>query len=237
MALLLAFDTATPHCAVALCEDDHLLAQREHTNKERPDHAERLNVWVNEIMVEAGKNLAQLQAVAVGVGPGSYTGLRIGLSAAKGLVFGLEVPLITMDTQQVMVLQLLHSGAQLNGMHLHAMVDARRMEAYVRTYGSDMQAMTDSAAVVLDDEWVKGLSAHTHHMVFGDGADKASELWQRHPHVYHIPGIRPGCTGLVHAAWSGYSRERFADVAYAVPTYVKEARAVLPARPAWAQER
>ena len=137
MALLLAFDTATPHLSVVLSEGARPLAWREDTS-EKLSHAERLNVFIGEVMEKAGRSLKDLDAIAVGTGPGSYTGLRIGLSAAKGLCYALDRPLIGMGTLEVLLAQFLEEqGEQSPDAVLMPMVDARRMEVYTRALGAD----------------------------------------------------------------------------------------------------
>lgn len=125
MALILAFDTATPHLAVVLARDGRPVAWREDAAADR-SHAERLNVYAQEVMADAGRRLEDLDAVAVGTGPGSYTGLRIGLSAAKGWCFALDKPLIGMPTLDILVAQALAEGRQPQGT-LWPMVDARQI--------------------------------------------------------------------------------------------------------------
>src|SRR5690606_13485725 len=136
VALLLSFDTATPHLSVVLGQAGRPIAFREDASTQL-SHAERLNVFIDEVMEEAGLGLRELGAVAVGTGPGSYTGLRIGLSAAKGLCFALDKPLIGMGTLEVMLAQLLaeRGEADANARYV-PMVDARRMEVYARTFGA-----------------------------------------------------------------------------------------------------
>ncbi len=223
MALIISFDTATKHCAVVLSEGHVPLAQRV-DDSDQFSHAEKLNVFIVEVMREAGKELNDLDAVAVGIGPGSYTGLRIGLSAAKGLCFALDIPLIGLGTLDVIGYELLGSDFMANANDvLHPMVDARRMEVFTKQLDHSAKANGDSRPVVLDDAWCAALEASHRHIVFGDGADKATELWSKHAHVYVVPGIRPSVLGLSALARLAYDRKEFADLAYLVPDYGKEA--------------
>ena len=228
MALILSFDTATKHCAVALAKGGRTLAYRV-DDAERFSHAEKLNVFIAEVMREAGKELKDLDAVAVGIGPGSYTGLRIGLSAAKGLCFALDIPLIGLGTLDVLSYEVLGSGfvTRTNDV-LHPMVDARRMEVFTKQLDQHGKANRDARPVVLDDAWCTALDPGKRHIVFGDGADKATELWSKHAPVLCIPAIRPSVRGLSALADLVHGRKDFADLAYLVPDYGKEANVTEP---------
>ncbi len=229
MALILSFDTATKHCAVALAEDEQLLAQRVEDG-ERFSHAEKLNVFIDEIFRKTGKEPKALDAVAVGIGPGSYTGLRIGLSAAKGLCFALDLPLIGLSTLDVLGQELLRSGfAPHTTDVLHPMIDARRMEVFTKEFHPD-GARASARPVVLDAAWCEGLDADRRHIVFGDGADKAAEFWAGVGHVLHVRGIRPSVNGLSAAANRAFKQGEFADLAYLVPDYGKEANVTQPSK-------
>lgn len=228
MALILSFDTATKHCAVVLANGHAPLAHRV-DDAERFSHAEKLNVFIEAVLNDAGKSMKDLDAVAVGIGPGSYTGLRIGLSAAKGLCFALDIPLIGLSTLDVLAHEL--SGANLlveASDMLHPMVDARRMEVFTKDL--DVAGMSWGAArpVVLDDAWCDALPTSCRHIVFGDGADKAAELWSRHARCVHMPGVRPSVIGLAIGAERAFQQKDFADLAYLVPDYGKEANVTQP---------
>ena len=230
MPLLLAFDTATKHCAVVLSEDDRLLAHRVE-DSERFSHAEQLNVFIEAVLKDAGKSMKDLEVIAVGIGPGSYTGLRIGLSAAKGLCFALDIPLIGLGTLDVLGSELLCSGFVAEaGDVLHPMVDARRMKVFTKELDSGATSLGPARPVVLDDAWCEALSKDHRHIVFGDGADKAAELWSRHTRCVHVAGVRPSVKGLTKAAHIAFERKDFADLAYLVPDYGKEANVTQPAK-------
>ncbi len=221
MALLLSFDAATSHLAVVLSNDAVPVASRIDATIVL-SHAEKLNVFIAEVMKEAGRSLDELDAVAVGIGPGSYTGLRIGLSAAKGLCFALDKPLIGMGTLDVLLAEFMYAERKVETNDtLVPMVDARRMEVYARTFGSDMEPIDSTAPLILDSAWCEARAART--FVFGDGADKATELWSRSPMIAHVPGIRPAVHGLARCAAEHFAQGRFSDLAYLVPEYGKPA--------------
>lgn len=228
MAIILALDTATKRCSVALADGARTLAFREEES-ERHTHAERLNVFIQEVLNDARLTMAGLDAVAVGIGPGSYTGLRIGLSAAKGLCFALRIPLIGMSTLEVLLHQLLAKDlAMPSDALLMPMVDARRMEVF--TFSMERGGALPQAArpLVMDEEWLMGLPTDRTTVVFGDGADKASELWTGRAHVMHVPGIRPSHAGLAVTADAHYRVKAFSDLAYLVPDYGKPANVTQP---------
>jgi tRNA threonylcarbamoyladenosine biosynthesis protein TsaB len=226
VALLLSFDTATPYLGVVLSEDARPLAWREDVGA-RLTHAEHLNVFIEGVMKQAGRSLKELEAVAVGIGPGSYTGLRIGLSAAKGLCFALDAPLIGMGTLDVLLAEFMHEKRVLQpGDTVVPMVDARRMEVYARTYGHDLRPRSNAAPLVLDAGWCMAMTGRT--FVFGDGADKATALWDPSPTIAHVPGIRPAVHGLARCAAEHFAKGAFSDLAYLVPEYGKPANVARP---------
>ncbi len=223
MALLLAFDTATPYLAVVLSKDDEPCAWRVDATPAL-SHAEKLNVFIAEVVREAGHGLADLDAVAVGTGPGSYTGLRIGLSAAKGLCFALDKPLIGMGTLDVLVEAVVRAHGPFGGADvLYPMVDARRMEVYTRAFGHAGDRQGETAPLVLDEAWCRVQPPNGTVHVFGDGADKAEALWRAFPQILHHPGIRPGIHGLAGCVHRLFAEQRFSDLAYLVPEYGKPA--------------
>lgn len=223
MALLLSFDTATPHLSVVLAKDDAPLAWRTDASAAL-SHAEKLNVFIAGVMREAGHELAELDAVAVGTGPGSYTGLRIGLSAAKGLCFALDKPLIGMPTLELLVAELCCGPRTFTEQDmLFPMVDARRMEVYTRPFNQAGASFAETAPLILDDAWCASRPKEGRTFVFGDGADKAMVLWGRFPGIIHVEGIRPGVQGLAHCAAAHFHKGHFADLAYLVPEYGKPA--------------
>lgn len=230
MALILSFDTATKHCAVALADAGVPVAYRAEDSG-RYSHAEKLNVFIAEVLQEVGRTTKDLAAVAVGIGPGSYTGLRIGLSAAKGLCFALDVPLIGLGTLEVLVREACASGLEMSTTDvLYPMIDARRMEVFIKEFDPQLQARGTSRPVVLDDDWCVALDRDRRHIVLGDGADKASELWARHAHILHVVGVRPSVRGLAEAAHLAFQRKAFADLAYLVPDYGKYANVTQPGK-------
>ncbi len=207
-----------------------MIAQRVE-DTERFSHAEKLNVFVAAVLNDANKRTGDLEAVAVGIGPGSYTGLRIGLSAAKGLCFALDVPLIGLGTLDILGHELMGTGPvhAVNDV-LHPMLDARRMEVFTKELDGYGVPHAAARPVLLDGEWCSALDPGRGHVVFGDGADKAAALWAGHPHIAHIPGIRPSVAGLARASEIAFRQRAFADLTGLVPDYGKEANVAQPAK-------
>jgi tRNA threonylcarbamoyladenosine biosynthesis protein TsaB len=218
MPLILALETATKLCSVAVGRDGELLALRE-VDDAQLRHAERLNVLVDEVMRAVDLSLRDLDAVAVGTGPGSYTGLRIGLSAAKGFCYALQRPIIGIPTLAVLVAAARMSGSALSGT-LWPMIDARRMEVFTQPCAADGTTTGDVVPFVLDAAWVERAEPR---VVFGDGADKAGDLWRSAPHITHLPGIVPSARHMLALAEERFAAGAFDDLAYLVPTYGKAA--------------
>lgn len=221
MALILAIETATRLCSVVLARDGAVIASREEES-DRHAHAELLNVFIEQVMGEAGCTLAQLNAVAVGIGPGSYTGLRIGLSAAKGLCYALDKPLIGLSTLGTLAQAALDVGVK--GDELWPMIDARRMEVFTQQYDGRGRAQGPVTPLILEEAWLDG----SQRTVLGDGADKAATLWAGGSTVNFLPGIRPHAAAMIVEAERRCAAGAFDDLAYLVPAYGKAANVTQP---------
>lgn len=222
--MILAIETATKLCSVALARDGVVLALRE-LESEKHIHAEKVNVFIAEVMEEAGLALNALDAMAVGIGPGSYTGLRIGLSAAKGLCYALDKPLIGISTLQVLLCSAVRTGVPKDAL-LWPMIDARRMEVFTQPFAADEKALGSVTPLVLSEEWL--LTAEDPRVVFGDGADKAADLWKKGSGIHHLTGIRPTAAAAFVEAERRFAEEAFDDLAYLVPAYGKAANVAQP---------
>lgn len=220
---ILCLETATKLCSVALTRDGQVLSFRDEES-DKHVHAEKVNVFIDAVMQEAGIPLTELDAVAVGTGPGSYTGLRIGLSAAKGLCYALGIPILGIST-----LHTLYESARLRYPdpvgERWPMIDARRMEVFTQGFAADGRPLAAEAPLILDEAWAV---AHVPAIVFGDGADKASMLWNNTTGMEHLPGVRPYAAAMRHVAEARFAAKAFDDVAYLVPTYGKGANVTQP---------
>ncbi|MBK8340255.1 MAG: tRNA (adenosine(37)-N6)-threonylcarbamoyltransferase complex dimerization subunit type 1 TsaB [Flavobacteriales bacterium] len=231
MALILCLETATHLCSVALVNDGRLVAER---NEEGVGHihAERLHVLVQQVMEEAVVPFDRLNAVAVGIGPGSYTGLRIGVSAAKGYCHALGIPIIGVGTLHVLAAayRALEVNAPADEVLL-PMIDARRMEVF--TLSLDEEGRPDPERVqplILDDTWRRSIDLNGLCVVFGDGADKAPDFWVAQPLVKHRPGVKPWARAMARIATERLAQSHVDDLAYLVPRYGKEANVTLKSR-------
>jgi len=217
MCTILSIETATPACSCALSRDGELLLSREDFRGQ--SHATLLGVFVDEIMKYVRKEGITLDAIAVSSGPGSYTGLRIGVSEAKGLSYGLGIPLIAIPTPLVMAAMVAERAGEDD--LLCPMIDARRMEVYATFFNRTLETIRPTAADIVDGEsYLDLLSRHKVHF-FGNGADKCREVIT-HPNALFVEDIHPLATGMVPLAEQAFNEKRFVDSAYFEPHYLKE---------------
>ncbi|MBL7964814.1 MAG: tRNA (adenosine(37)-N6)-threonylcarbamoyltransferase complex dimerization subunit type 1 TsaB [Flavobacteriales bacterium] len=219
-------ETSTRLCSVAVSRGMEVLAERE-ADEDRLVHAEKLHGFFDEVLKIAGVSYTDLSAIAVGIGPGSYTGLRIGLSAAKGLCYALDTPIIGIGTLEVLCAELQQRSAVDPSLELMPMIDARRMEVFTARHDASGQAAEEVRAMVLDEN---SMRVPIPVLVFGDGADKAEALWEDHGHVTHVPGVRPMAAALCMLAHRRFQQGAFDDLAYLVPAYGKPANLTTPRR-------
>lgn len=219
MALILGIETGTDICSVSLSEGGRLIDVR--GSAEGNDHARRLAPLIDEVLAGNGRKPTDLGAVAVGSGPGSYTGLRIGVSTAKGLCYGLGIPLIGVGSLYSLASVALGSHAFPAGSLLCPMIDARRMEVYAQVFDTSLEARSDIGAHIIDSEsFGEFIDRSERFVIFGNGAAKCRDLL-RSPKVEYIE-ILPSAAGLVTAAWEKYRAGRFEDTAYFEPFYLKD---------------
>ena len=223
MATILHIETATEVCSVALSIDNKLLMER--VSDVDQSHSMLLGVFVEDIMVEIRKEDIQLDAVSVSSGPGSYTGLRIGVSQAKGLSYGLDIPLIAIPTPLVMAAQLQHEASE-NSL-LCPMIDARRMEVYATFLDQNLKVVRQTSADIIEDNSYIDLLEKYEIIFFGNGADKCKKVI-KHPNARFIDGITPLASSMVTVANGAFAQNRFEDVAYFEPFYLKEFVATVP---------
>lgn len=218
MANILCIDTATKACSAALMRDGIAVASR-CINRDQYSHAESLHVLIQEMLAELDWPASKLDAVAVSAGPGSYTGLRIGVSAAKGLCFGLEVPLIAIETLRLLCQheRVVQSGADL----FCPMIDARRNEVYTAMYSADGEELRPTEALILDNHTYSEVLATHKVAFFGDGSEKFEEQL-KHPNALFLSEIIPAARFMGGLAEAYFRQKRFEDVAYFVPAYLKE---------------
>lgn len=214
MALLLNIETATKNCSVSLAKDGKTLAIREIATLHF-SHAEKLHVFIEELMQEAQLKLQEVRAIAVSRGPGSYTGLRIGVSAAKGLCYALSVPLIAVDT-----LELLARKITVESGLIVPMIDARRMEVFCAFFDKNYTVTRETQADVIDQSSYQEVR-ETMHLV-GDGAMKFKDVLTGDKFRYYPDIEFPSAKEMALVSYQKYQNEQFEDVAYFEPFYLKD---------------
>jgi tRNA threonylcarbamoyladenosine biosynthesis protein TsaB len=221
MALILSIETSTAVCSVALHEQGKLLALAE--LREPGAHAEKLMGLLEEVLVKAAKALSEVEAIAVSEGPGSYTGLRIGVSTAKGLAFALDKPLIGINTLRAMAAACpLEKGAQVV-----AVLDARRMEVYTQVFGEQLEEKTPIEALILE-EGVFGTWLDQGKVFFiGDAVEKVKQVVD-HPNAVFLSETDYSLSArtMGQLAFEKFKVQAFEDLAYFVPNYLKEFKAL-----------
>lgn len=231
MALILNIETSTAVCSVSLGKDGDLLAYKE--NKEGMNHATHLTVFIDSILKENKLTPNDLDAVAVSMGPGSYTGLRIGVSTAKGLCYGSNLPLIAISTLQAMTAPLLKDKAVISQLGdpevsiFCPMIDARRMEVYTAFYSFKNEELRQISAEIIDEESFVSDLAKNEIVFFGDGSSKCQSSLQSENAIF-VNDITPTAIGMVELSEAKFKAEAFEDVAYFEPFYLKDFVATTP---------
>lgn len=225
MAVLLLIETATTICSVAISSDHNLLALKE--SNERNIHSESITVFIQELIKEAGISFEQVDAIVVSKGPGSYTGLRIGVSTAKGLCFALDKPLIAIPTLQSMA-----NGAkeQIPEILAHCkdklllcpMIDARRMEVYTAVYDIELEEVYKTSADIITDESFKPFLEENCLLFFGDGAEKCKDILQTDENAIFLDDFLISSQFMISLAEQAYLKGEFVDTAYFEPYYLKD---------------
>ncbi|MCM1070120.1 MAG: tRNA (adenosine(37)-N6)-threonylcarbamoyltransferase complex dimerization subunit type 1 TsaB [[Clostridium] fimetarium] len=228
MPTILNIETSTEVCSASLTSEGAILTHFEEFSGR--NHATVLSDFVKGCLDHARAHEMKLDAVAVSLGPGSYTGLRIGLSEAKGLAYALDTPLIGVDTLQLMCVGVMFNNEILDPDTLFIpMIDARRMEVYTAVYDFSLAPVVEPRPLILDQESCAELLASGRPAVFfGNGAAKARELMESHPNATFIPDVNPLATDMLALADKAYREGRFLDLAYSVPTYLKDFQATKP---------
>lgn len=213
--ILLHLETSTKNCSVAISKDGELLALCEEYD-EKYGHSEKLHQFVEWAMEGAEIELKDLDGVCVSKGPGSYTGLRIGVSAAKGFSFGLDIPMLSLESLEILAESQINQGYDL----IIPMIDARRMEVYTCIYNGEGEKLTKIEAKVLDENSFSEY-ADKKIVFMGDGAEKCKDLLQL-PHAEFKSDIHPSGEFMIRKAEEKFKSKEFEDTAYFEPFYLKE---------------
>ena len=221
---ILNLETSTSVCSVALAAGEEVLFEK--AAFEGPSHAALLGTFVSEALAALKRTGKTLDAVAVSSGPGSYTGLRIGVSMAKGLCFGLNIPLIAVPTLDCLAAEAIRQNGGASDTLYCAMLDARRMEVYAALYDSALQTVRPVAAEVIDASSYASFLAEGKVYFFGNGADKCKSLLTA-PNACFIDSVSPLATGMIPLSLQAFAARRFENVAYFEPFYLKEFQATV----------
>lgn len=214
MSYIINIETATKNCSVALAKDGKTLLCKE-IAEEGYSHAERLHVFIEEIIREAGIQLKDLAAVAVSQGPGSYTGLRIGVSAAKGLCYALNIPLIAVDT-----LQALASKAKVADGLIVPMIDARRMEVYSAVFSAGLEKKREILAEIIDKNSFEDFTENLYFV--GDCNEKCKTVLTKGNFIFLDEIKYPSANEMSALSFDKYKKSDTVDVAYFEPYYLKD---------------
>lgn len=223
MSLILCIETGTDICSVAIARDGELLSLRE--SDQGRDHAKNLAVFVDELLRETNISAGDIDAVAVGMGPGSYTGLRIGVSFAKGLCYGLNIPLLavgSLDALAQVAIEDYEAGIiNVEGWSdavLCPMVDARRMEVYAQLFDAQCNPLSEVGAEVVTEDSFAEWRSRRQVVIFGNGASKCREVLADATYINVVPSAR----GLVRLAHQRFEEGKTEDIAYFEPFYLKD---------------
>jgi len=215
MSYILNIETATTNCSVSLSKEGEILVLKEDYNTNY-SHAESLHMFIEEVIIASKIKPSQIDAIAVSKGPGSYTGLRIGVSAAKGLCYALNKPLISVAT-----LQSLANQVTINDGIIVAMLDARRLEVYSAIFDKNHNKIRETKAQILDENSFKDYLEKGKVYFIGDGVEKTKTLI-KHPNAIYIKDKLPSAKEMSKLSYDKYKKNDIEDVAYFEPYYLKD---------------
>ena len=224
MSLILSLETATTVCSVALTLDGKTLATEQLFVEK--SHSNLLTVVIENLLHHTGVEKGDLSAVAVSKGPGSYTGLRIGVSTAKGLCYALDKPLIAINTLEAMAAEVVPFN--VHEAYLCPMLDARRMEVYTALYDANLNELSPTKALILDETSFAETLKENNVLFFGNGSDKFKALIESNSSAYFISDRCPSAAAVGMLAYEAYQKQHFEDVAYFEPFYLKDFVATRP---------
>lgn len=229
MATILNIETSTNVCSVALTADGFILEHFE--DFEGPNHASVISDFISECIKHLQKyEIKKPDAIAVSIGPGSYTGLRIGLSEAKGLAYGYEIPLIAVNTLEIIAVETMFqlTDFDVSTDIFQPMIDARRNEVYTASYDGYLQSLSDPHPVILTNDFNNNILADKRIIYCGNGAVKAETLITPSVQSLFFPEVVPLATGMLPLSEKAWRNKEFVDIAYSIPLYLKEFQASTP---------
>ncbi|RXF68884.1 tRNA (adenosine(37)-N6)-threonylcarbamoyltransferase complex dimerization subunit type 1 TsaB [Arcticibacter tournemirensis] len=219
MALILQIETATTSCSVALSRDGNTIAVKE--LNERNAHASSVTLFIEDVMKAGNYSMKDLDAVSVSMGPGSYTGLRIGVSTAKGLCYALDIPLISVNTLTSMVSKM-QEQYQTREVLFCPMIDARRMEVYTAVFDKAVNALQPVEAKIIDSDSFAELLDQNIVVFFGDGAPKCKAVLGANSNAVFVDDFINSAADMSKLAFEKFGQQQFEDVAYFEPYYLKD---------------
>lgn len=225
MAKLLFLETATQVCSVALAEDGKLISIKE--SQSANSHSSLLTSFIQDVLETANIKLQDLDAIVVSKGPGSYTGLRIGVSSAKGLCYSLDIPLISVNTLQSIAAGM-SADIKDNKAFYCPMIDARRMEVYTAIFDYQNKEIEATSAKIIDENSFGELLNKKVVYFAGDGAAKCKAILSNYPNAKFLNGFRISSKDMIKIAFEKYKAKQFEDVAYFEPYYLKDFIAGIP---------
>ena len=216
LALILNIETATKNCSVSLTYEEEVLSLRE-LNDGNYSHSENLHVFIEEVLKSGGKSIKEIEAISVSKGPGSFTGLRIGVSAAKGLSYTLDIPLISVST----LTSLAYTIKVKDGEVIIPLLDARRMEVYSAIYDQDYDQIRKIKAEIIDQNSFEDFLNKGIVHFLGDGADKCKDILNHQNAIFHDDCF-PSAKEMAKISFQKFKKNDFEDVAYFEPFYLKD---------------
>ncbi len=216
MSLLLCIETSTTNCSVAISKNGECIALKEDNNAGY-SHSESLHLFIEDLLAEQKITLDNLDAIVVSKGPGSYTGLRIGVSTAKGLCYALDIPLIAINTLDSLAAEIKNDA----NCYIVPMLDARRMEVYTATYTENYKNIEPTKALILEETSYSELLEKQKTIFIGNGVAKFQEIC-KHPNAEFIANKVPSAKNLCGLAHQKFEAKNFEDVAYFEPYYLKD---------------
>ena len=223
MNYILHIDTTTKKCSVALAQNGVLMIKKELLSEEF-SHSEQLHPFIEEVLKESGLKSSSLSAIAISKGPGSYTGLRIGVATAKGLCFALDLPLIALNTLEIMVQPYEVSPYSF----IIPMLDARRMEVYTAIFDETKKWIQETTAEVLTENTFTSIVNEQSCLIIGDGAIKFKTLYPKINASYSSEIHYPVAKDMITLAWKKFNAKEFEDLAYFEPFYLKDFQTTPP---------
>jgi tRNA threonylcarbamoyladenosine biosynthesis protein TsaB len=214
MVFILSIETATKNCSVSLSKNGKTISCKE-IAEQNFSHAEKLHIFIEEILKENNITLQDLNAIAVSKGPGSYTGLRIGVSSVKGMCYALNIPMIAIDTLTLLAKQIIIEEGIII-----PMIDARRMEVYTAFFDKEYAMQREVRADIIDENSYSEINTNVH--LVGDGIVKFKEVLTNNKFIFHDTIIYPSANEMSNLAFEKYKKSDFVDVAYFEPYYLKD---------------